>query len=117
MLIYKSMVLTGLRLGELASVTVGRLHLDAPQPHAELLARDAKAGRAALIPLRQDLAEDLRGWLEEKLAARQGDAEHRGVPLPLNLPAHEALFSVPRNLIKSFNLDLAPAGTRSGEML
>ena len=30
--------------------------------------------------------------------------------LPLKLPAQEALFSVPRNLIKSFNLDLAAAG-------
>ena len=31
-------------------------------------------------------------------------------PVPLPLPADEPLFSVPRNLIKSFNLDLAAAG-------
>jgi len=30
--------------------------------------------------------------------------------VPLKLPAHEPLFSVPRNLIKGFNLDLAAAG-------
>ena len=59
MLIYKTMVLTGLRLGELASISVGQLHLDAPQPHAELLARNTKAGNAALIPLRHDVADDL----------------------------------------------------------
>lgn len=109
MLIHKTMVLTGLRLGELASITVGQLHLDAPQPHAELLARDAKAGSAALIPLRHDLAEDLRHWLDEKLQALRGEAEEKGAPLPLMLPAHEPLFSIPRNLVKSFNLDLAGA--------
>ncbi len=109
MLIYKTMVLTGLRLGELASIAVGRLHLDAPQPHAELLARDAKAGQRALIPLRADLVKDLRGWLDEKLKALRVEAEKTGDPLPLRLPLEEPLFSVPRNLIKSFNLDLAAA--------
>ncbi len=110
MLIYKTMVLTGLRLGELASITVGRLHLDARQPHAELLAKDAKAGTAALIPLRADLVEDLRGWLDGKLEALREQAEKDGTPLPLKLPVDEPLFSVPRNLIKSFDLDLAAAG-------
>jgi integrase len=61
LLIDKTIVLTGLRLGELASITAGQLHLDDPQRHAELLARDAKAGRAARIPLRQDLAHALEG--------------------------------------------------------
>jgi integrase len=110
MLIYKTMVLTGLRLGELASITVGQLHLDASQPHAELLARDAKAGQRALIPIRDDLAGDLRGWVDEKLEALRDKAAQDGIPLPLNLPADEPLFCVPRNLIKSFNLDLAAAG-------
>jgi integrase len=109
-LIYKTMVLTGLRLGELASMTVGQLHLDEPQPYAELLAKDAKAGSAALIPLRRDLVEDLLDWLRMRLEALRGEAEEKGAPLPLNLPVQEPLFSVPRNLIKSFNLDLAAAG-------
>jgi len=37
-------------------------------------------------------------------------AEEDGAPLPLKLPVDEPLFSVPRNLINSFNLDLAAAG-------
>jgi len=85
-----------------------------PAPHAELLARDAKAGHSALIPLRQDLADDLSRWLNEELEALRGAAEHKDVPLPLNLPVHEPLSSVPRNLIKSFNLDLAAGGSRTG---
>ncbi|MFO7959017.1 MAG: hypothetical protein R6X33_18175 [Candidatus Brocadiia bacterium] len=109
MLIYKTLVLTGLRLGELASITVGRLHLDAPQPHAELLAKDAKAGQRALIPLREDLVDDLRDWLDGKLETLREEAEEDGAPLPLKLAVGESLFSVPRNLIKSFNLDLAAA--------
>ena len=69
MLIHRIMVLTGLRLGELASMTVLQLHLDAPQPHAELLAKDAKAGHGARIPLRDDLVVNLRSWLGENLEA------------------------------------------------
>jgi integrase len=110
MLIYKTMVLTGLRLGELASITVGQLHLEAPQPYAELLARDAKAGNSALIPLRRDLVDDLRGWLEEKLSVLRAEAEEKGAPIPLNIPLRSLVFAVPRHLIKSFNLDLAAAG-------
>jgi len=110
MLICKALVLTGLRLGELASITVGQLHLDADQPYAELLAKDEKAGRGALIPLRADMVEDLRGWLEEKLAAQRERAEENGAPLPLKQALDEPVFAVPRNMIKSFNLDLAAAG-------
>jgi integrase len=108
------MVLTGLRLGELASITVGRLHLDGRQPHAELLAKNAKAGQRALIPLRVDLVEDLRDWLDGKLDALREQAEEGGAPLPLKLPAGEPLFSVPRNLTKSFNRDSPYGGHPEG---
>ncbi len=74
------------------------------------MAKDEKAGRGALIPLRADLVGDLRGWLEEKLAARREQAEARGAPVPLKLALDEPVFAVPRNMIKSFNLDLAAAG-------
>jgi integrase len=109
-LIYKTMVLTGLRLGELASITVGQLHLDAPQPYAELLARDAKAGNAAMIPLRRDLVGDLRGWLAEKLAGMRAAAEEKGTPIPLKVPVQEPVFAVSGSLLRSFDLDLAAAG-------
>jgi len=109
-LIYKTMVLTGLRKGELASITVGQIHLDADRPHIELMAKDAKAGRGALVPLRDDLAGDLRKWLAEKLAVQQELARLSGKAVPLRLPADEFLFTVPRDFIKIFDRDLAAAG-------
>ena len=41
-LIYKTLVLTGLRKNELASLTVAQLRLDGPMPHVELDAADEK---------------------------------------------------------------------------
>ncbi len=51
-LIYKTMVLTGLRKNELASLTFGQLHLDAPRPYLELDAADEKNREGSSIPLR-----------------------------------------------------------------
>jgi len=70
-LIYKTLVLTGLRKGELASLTVGQLDLDAPTPSLVLRAADEKNREGSTIPLRADLAADLRGWLADKAAALQ----------------------------------------------
>ena len=89
---------------------MGQVPLQGERPHLELLAKDAKAGSAALIPLRRDLVADLCDWLDEKLKALRSEAEDKEAPLPLKLPLKEPLFSVPQNLVKSFNLDLAAAG-------
>ena len=43
-LIYRTLVLTGLRRGELASLSIGSLELDAPTPFAVLAAGDEKNG-------------------------------------------------------------------------
>src|SRR5690606_22369695 len=59
-LIYKALVLTGLRKGGLASLSVGQLELGGPTAYAVLNATDDKAGRGIDIPLRADLAADLR---------------------------------------------------------
>ena len=59
-LIYKTLVLTGLRKGELASLTVGQLELDEPTPFVVLNAADEKNRQGSTIPLRRDLANDLR---------------------------------------------------------
>jgi integrase len=62
-LIYKTLVLTGLRKGELASLTVGQLELDGPMPFVVLEAADEKNRQGSTIPLRLDLANDLRGMV------------------------------------------------------
>ena len=65
-LIYKTLVLTGLRQGELASLTVGQVVLDADPPYVVLDAADEKNRQGSTIPLRADLAADLREWLAAK---------------------------------------------------
>lgn len=59
-LIYKSLVLTGLRKKELASLTAGQLELDGPVAYAVLDAADEKNREGSDIALRADLAADLR---------------------------------------------------------
>jgi integrase len=85
-LAYKTMVLTGLRLGELSSVRVS----DVRDTYIELDARDAKNRTSATIPLRPDLTRELRGWIGDR---RDG-----------------LLFRLSINLVKVFNRDLAFAG-------
>ena len=96
---YKFMMLTGLRRGEVASLTVTDVCLDESNPYVHIEGRHAKSGRAATLPLRPDLAEDLR-----KHVARM--AESNGGKLAPDMP----LFRIGLNFLRTFNLDLAAAG-------
>ena len=99
-LVYKFMMLTGLRRGEVAALTTGALHLDEDNPYVYVEGKHAKSGRAATLPLRGDLADDLC-----KLVARLSEA--RGEEVTPDTP----LFDIDwRNLLRTFNLDLAAAG-------
>jgi integrase len=109
-LIYKTLVLTGLRKGELASLSVAQLHLDAAGPYLDLDAADEKNGEGAKIPLRHDLAAELRGWLIEKLAVIQRESREAGGRAPSVLPPDTALFDVPDKLSPIINRDLKAAG-------
>ena len=70
-LTYKTLVLTGLRKAELASLTVGQLDLDTDPPFLVLDAADEKNREGNTIPLRADLAADIREWLAYRLATLQ----------------------------------------------
>lgn len=108
-LVYKTLLLTGLRKGELASLTVGSLRLDeASTPMLELAAADEKNGQGSLIPLPRDLADELRAWVADRREAGRS-------PNVLSIGAApaidgEPLFRVPNGLIKILNRDLAAAG-------
>ena len=92
-LFYLLAVLTGLRRKELASLTVGQVHLDAvPSPFLDLHGKDAKNGRGACIPLREDVVNELR--------------EHLGGS---ELSLDTSLFSHPPT-IRIFDADLRAAG-------
>lgn len=97
-LIYKTLVLTGLRKGELASITVGQVDLGGAVPHLLLHARDEKNRNGSEIPLRTDLAADIRAWLADRLRREQ------------QVASDEPLFEVPDGLIRIFDRDLVFAG-------
>jgi integrase len=109
-LIYKALVLTGLRKGELSSLTVSQLHLDGPAPFAALDAADEKNREGNDIPLRADLAADLLGWLTDKLHRTQEATRLTLQPVPLRLAPTTAVFDVPAGLLRILNRDLTAAG-------
>ncbi len=90
-LMYRTLVLTGLRLGELASIRACDVVLDGDRSHIVLDPTHEKNRQGSAIPLRTDLAEDLRAWIGGWVPA-------------------EALFAVSPNLVKVFDRDLRFAG-------
>jgi site-specific recombinase XerD len=72
---------TGLRRKELASLTVGQLHLDGARPWVELLAEQAKNAKGAFIPLRVDVVGELQAYLmEHSLANNLNERLFRHAP-------------------------------------
>ena len=137
-LIYKTLVLTGLRKGELASLTIGQLELDGRIPFVVLHAADEKNRQGSHVPLRSDLADDLRQWIADKAAAWKAakqanggadDSQGEGVLKFVSrdeakrqghscqqasgatqLPASTQLFTVPAGLVRILDRDLKLAG-------
>ena len=109
-LLYKTYLLSGLRKAELASLTIAQLELDGPMPYAVLDAADEKNRAGSDIPLRNDLAADLRQWLADKLETIQEKANGRGEPIPARLPPDTPVFYVPAGLIRILDRDLIFAG-------
>ena len=109
-LIYKMLFLTGLRKGELASLTVGQIDFGGPVAYAVLNAADEKNRQGSTIPLRADLAAELSSWLKEQLDGWQEQACRSGRPIPAQLSASAPLFHMPSGLTRIFDRDLAVAG-------
>jgi integrase/transcriptional regulator with XRE-family HTH domain len=109
-LIYKMLVLTGLRKNELATLAVAQLRLDGPVPHVELDAADEKNREGNGVVIRADLAGDLKLWLADKLAMLQAEARRRAAPIPAGLPSDTPIFDVPAGLVRIFDRDLKHAG-------
>jgi integrase len=89
-LIYKSLALTGLRLNELRTLRVGDLSFG-DVPFVALRAANEKNRRGSTVPLRGDLAAELRDWVTGR-------------------PASDRVFTVPMGLLRILNRDLAAAG-------
>ena len=134
-LIYKTLVLTGLRKSELASLTMGQCHLDGSTSFLELAAGDEKNREGSLLPLRADLATELREWIELKTTSPKStqDAGSDAATIPFTPEVTQAaerdtgdsrrrqqrtgqewtalpLFNVPAGLVRILNRDLKAAG-------
>jgi integrase len=107
-LLYAVLVTTGLRKGELAALTVGDVLLDEPQPAVVLPGADAKNGQRATLPLRADVAAELRAWIDEKAEAAGRGRD--GVAGVTTARADAPLFYVPSGLVRILDRDLHAAG-------
>jgi len=94
-----------IRRNEMATLTVGSLCLDEGEnPHVKVVGRHAKSAKAATLPLRADLADEMRKHIASLATARR---RPQSSPLPPETP----LFHVDwRNLLRTLNLDIAAAG-------
>jgi integrase len=108
-LIYKTLLLCGLRKAELTALTVASVFLDEGTPLIRLDAGEEKNREGSDLVLRDDLAADLRQWLADKLKALQDQARAAGEPIPLSLPGDTPLFEVPAGLLRIFDRDLKMA--------
>ena len=92
-LIYKTLLLTGLRVNELRTLSVAQLDLTPGSAHLRLDAADEKSREGNSVALRDDLADDLRAWIADT-----------------NRPPAAPVFGVPVGLLKILNGDLEAAG-------
>lgn len=72
--IYLTVLWTGLRRNELASLAWGDLHLDDPQPAIQLRAQTTKSKRAARLPVHPQLLAALQEWRRSQVAAPAAEA-------------------------------------------
>ena len=106
-LIYNTLALTGLRKGELASITVGQCVLDVNRPYIILSAGDEKNRQGNDIPLNDELAAELRQWIAEQDVEPVDVIKFGGTD---NTRNKRLLFNVPDGLVRILNRDLEAAG-------
>lgn len=87
-------VLTGLRLNELRTLTVGNFDLTSGSETIQLERRNEKSGAGSTLPLRADLADELRQWIGDN-----------------GLLPGDQLFNVPARLVRILPRDFRDAGT------
>jgi hypothetical protein len=105
-LVYSTLIYTGLRKSELASLTLAQAVLEEEMAYLIVRAGDEKAKRGAKLPLYPELASALRSWVHDR-------EKRHGGPLPRQTP----LFTVPRGLDRIFNRDLEVAGIEKRDAL
>ena len=89
-LIYKTLILTGLRKNELRTLSVGDLSFG-DVPFLVLRSANEKNRKGSTVPLRLDLAAELQDWTRGRSAT-------------------DSVFNVPAGLLRILNRDLVAAG-------
>ena len=92
-LVYRTLIYTGLRLGELRTLTVARLDLTPGAESLHLEVVNEKNRDGSTIPLRADLSADLRRWIGER-----------------GLAPTDRLFTIPGGLRLILDRDMKAAG-------
>ena len=107
-MVYATLMYTGLRYGELRSITLGQVRLNADVPHIELRAASEKARRGALVPLPASLAALLGEYVAER---RSRLLEQRGASTIFPGALDTApLFEMAATMVHVFDDDLNAAG-------
>lgn len=109
-LAYKMLVLTGLRKNELATLTVAQIEFTSNGAIAVLDPGDEKNREGSTIPLRSDLAAELKTWMNKNLKRLQLANAARGEPIPSQLPADMPILHIPAGMARILDRDLKAAG-------
>ena len=106
-LIYITLILTGLRKGELASITIGQCDLS-DNPSIKLKSADEKNRQGNKIPLQDHLAANIRLWIEDKRAEHEANSTGESSDSSESISSFlkEKLFAVPEGLLRILNRDL-----------
>ncbi len=106
---YLLLATTGLRKSELASIRLCDAQLDGAKPFLELRAEKAKNRKAAKLPLRRDVADELVQHVARRLETAQKAAKGARRPIPAVLSPQSPLVLVPSSIDKIFQRDIEHA--------
>jgi len=108
--IYKLLVLAGLRRSEMVGLRVHSIDLENDTPFLVVGGVAEGSPTNLWLPLRADLVTDLKRWLRYRLEVVRKVARQKGKPVPKVLSPDTRLFRLPAGLIKALERDLRAAG-------
>ncbi len=107
-MVYRLALATGMRRGEVRKLAIGWIQdIDGPSPAIVIRASDEKSRRGAVLPLRADVAAELRDWLDERFGVPAEVLAFPSVGRPVRDAQARIFDTVPA--IRAFDLDLQAA--------
>lgn len=109
-LLYRLLLTSGMRKGEIMSLTVGQLALNDTPPVLRIPGSKTKNRQDATIPLHPNLVPELRKWHREMLEIARDQAMRAGHPLPKKLHDGTKVFKVANSFTSVLYRDMQVAG-------